>query len=202
MATVFLLIRHGSNDAIGKSLAGRAPGVRLNAQGLREAEQLVVRLERVAVSALYVSPLERAMQTAAPLAARLRLTPQIDPALHEVDFGAWTGKAFDELAADPHWAVWVDRRSEARPPGGESIVEVQRRIVSGLDRLRTTHTGETVALISHGDVIKSTLAFFLGLSLDRLERFEIAPASVSVLVAGDGWAQVKSMNETGSSALS
>ena len=58
------------------------------------------------------------------------------------------------------------------------------------------HAAETVALVTHGDVIKATLAFFLGISLDGLERFDIAPASLSVLGLDEGWAQVKLVNGT------
>jgi len=92
----------------------------------------------------------------------------------------------------------VLRRSEARAPGGESILEAQRRVVDLITRLRVAHEGEIVALVSHGDVIKAALAHFLRISLDELERFDIAPASVSAIQVGEDWAQVKLVNDTGS----
>src|SRR5215216_5264458 len=111
MAAVFLLIRHATNDFVGKALAGRAPGVRLNEEGWREAQRLAERLGTAPISAIYVSPLERACDTAAPLAARLGLTPRECGELHEIDCGEWTGKTFTELDADPQWRLWVMRRS-------------------------------------------------------------------------------------------
>jgi probable phosphoglycerate mutase len=92
----------------------------------------------------------------------------------------------------------VLRRSEARPPGGESILEAQRRAVDLILRLRAKHEGETVVLVSHGDVIKAVLAHFLRISLDDLESFDIAPAAVSAVHVGENWAQVKLVNDTGS----
>ena len=197
MAVVFLLIRHASNDLVGKALAGRAPGVRLNAHGVREAEHLAERLGGENIAAIYVSPLERACETAAPLAGRLKLVPQKAGELHEVDLGDWTGRTFQELDSDPAWRVWVERRSEARPPNGESIVDVQRRVTSFIVSLRICHDGQTVALVSHGDVIKAALAHVMHISLDDLEGFDIAPASVSVVIAGAEWQQVKLVNDTG-----
>jgi broad specificity phosphatase PhoE len=198
MAALFLLIRHATNDFVGKAIAGRAPGVRLNAQGLSEAQQVTDRLRTAPIAAIYVSPLERARETAAPLAARLRLEARVCPDLHEIDCGEWTGKTFGELDADPRWRLWVLRRSEARAPGGESILEAQCRVVDLITRLRVAHEGEIVALVSHGDVIKAALAHFLRISLDELERFDIAPASVSAIRVGEDWAQVKLVNDTGS----
>ena len=197
MSAVFLLVRHATNDLVGKAMAGRAPGVRLNAEGQRQAQHLADRLRTAPIAAIYVSPLERALETAAPLAARLRLEPRISKELHEIDCGGWTGKTFQELDPDPEWRLWITRRTGARPPRGESIVEAQRRAVDFIMRLRREHDGATVALVSHGDVIKAALAHFLRMSLDALESFDIAPASVSAIRVGAEWAQVKLVNDTG-----
>jgi probable phosphoglycerate mutase len=197
VATVFLLIRHATNDFVGKALAGRAPGVHLNPEGRAQAQRLADRLSVLPIAAIYVSPLERARETAAPLATRLELTARACDGLHEIDCGDWTGRTFRDLDGDPDWRLWVEERSRARPPKGESIVEAQRRIVDTLHALRAEHDGDTVALITHGDVIKAALAHFMRMSLDGLERFDIAPASVSVIVAGEGWAQVRLVNDTG-----
>jgi probable phosphoglycerate mutase len=201
MSTVFLLVRHATNDLVGKAIAGRAPGVRLNEEGLRQARELAARLAPIPIAAIYVSPLERTRETAEPLSTRLKLTPRVATELHEIDCGGWTGKTFQELDRDPEWRTWVTRRTQARPPGGESIVEAQRRVVDAIMRLRRGHEGETIVLVSHGDVIKAALAHFLRVSLDDLESFDIAPASVSAIQAGTDWAQVKLVNDTGALPL-
>jgi probable phosphoglycerate mutase len=197
VSTVFLLVRHATNDFVGKAIAGRAPGVKLNEAGRRQADALAARLSSAPVAAIYVSPLERTHETAEPLATRLNLTPRVLTAIHEIDCGEWTGKTFQELDRDPEWRVWVTRRTQARPPNGETIVEAQQRAVDAIMRLRAQHEGETIVLVSHGDVIKAALAHFLRISLDDLETFDIAPVSVSAIHAGADWAQVKLVNDTG-----
>jgi probable phosphoglycerate mutase len=179
---------------VGKAIGGRAEGLALNATGREEARKLPERLSRMPIAAIYTSPLERAQQTAQPLAQALALTPRIEEGLDEIDFGTWTGRTFAELESDVAWAMWVYRRSSAEPPEGETIVTVQRRVVDAVERLRRAHPGETLALVSHGDVIKAALAHYLGMSLDHLESFDIAPASVSVVLAGDDWSKVTLVN--------
>ena len=195
--TTFFLVRHASHDLLGKTLAGRTPGVHLNARGAAEAGLLAERLARDRLVGLYSSPRERARATAEPIAARLTLPLSVDSDIDEIDFGDWTARSFAELSADSTWPTWVHRRSIARAPGGESFEAVQRRVTAALERLRIANPEGTVALFTHGDVIKAALAHVLGLSLDNVERFEIAPASISILYAEAAWAQVRLVNDVG-----
>ncbi len=195
--TTFLLIRHGSHDLLGRTLAGRAPEVHLNARGHSEAAHLAERLASMPVSAIYTSPMERALETASPLAARFGLDLRVRAGLDEIDFGEWTNRPFSALALLSDWQRWNSERSHGRPPGGESMSEVQARIATEIERLAPLHDDETVALVSHGDVIKAALMHVLGIPLDHVARFEISPASVSVLLAGEGAPQVARMNDTG-----
>lgn len=193
--TTFVLIRHASHDWLGNGLAGRTAGVALNRQGREEAGRLAKCLAEHGLDTIYSSPTQRARETAEAMAIRSQRPLVIEPALDEVDFGAWSGRAFDSLRDDPEWLTWVHKRSAAQPPGGESIGAVQFRAVSLIERLLAEHSAAaTLALVSHGDVIKSVLARYLAIPLDALERFEIAPASFSVLEAGPGWSRVKLVN--------
>lgn len=193
--TTFLLVRHGAHDWLGRGVAGRMPGVVLNAGGRAQAQTLVERLRDRTVHAICSSPVERARQTAAPLAQARGMAVAIDEAFSEIDFGDWTGRTFAELEADhERWRTWCERKSVAAAPGGEAFTAVQRRVLDGLDRLRRLHPQDAVVVFSHGDIIKAALAGVLGLSVDHIERFEIAPASLSVIEAGEGWAQVKLVN--------
>ena len=194
--TTFLLVRHGAHDWLGRGVAGRLGGVSLNAQGWAQAEALVARLQDRDIHAICSSPQPRTRETVAALAGHRRLKVEVAPAFDEIDFGQWTGRDFASLDGDPEWAAWNQRRSAARPPGGETIGEAQRRAVQGIEALRVRHPDRTVLVTSHGDVIKAILATALGMSLDLLERFEIAPASLSALEAGEGWVQVKLVNAT------
>lgn len=195
MATTFLFVRHAAHDLLGKVLTGRMPGVTLGAAGLAQAAALGRRLRAVDIAAVQSSPRERAQQTARPIAAALGLTCETVPALDEIDFGAWTGKAFDDLDPDPHWRTWNAERATARAPGGESMREAQARVSAHLERLRARRPGRRIVLVSHGDVIKAALLHALGCSLDAIARIEIAPASVSTVVLGDRGGTIIGLNE-------
>ena len=179
--TTFVLIRHASHARLGRAIVGRAPGVPLSPEGMREGEVLTERLESGAIQALYSSPLERARATAAPIAARVGLGVQIADELNEIDYGAWTNRTLAELHDLEEWRRFNVFRSGSRIPGGETMVEVQERMLRLAERLCSAHPDRAIALISHGDVIKATLAYYLGVSLDLFQRIEISPASVSIV---------------------
>ena len=197
MAATIYLVRHAAHDRVDRVLCGRMPGVGLGRTGLRQAEALARWFAgRAPVAAVWTSPVQRARETAGPVAGRLGLPVRDSDALCEIDFGDWTGRSFDELRDDPRWRRWNEARGGERPPGGESMVEAQARAMGELDRAREEHPDGGVVLVSHGDVIKAVLAGVLGLSLDAHARFEISPASVSALAVWDGGGKVLSMNET------
>ncbi len=180
--TRILLIRHGLNDYVKEHrLAGRTPGVHLNEEGLAQAAALAERLASASLAAIYSSPLERACETAAPLAERLALTVQLLDGVKETDCGEWTGQPLDELSKGDLWQQVQGCPSLFRFPGGESFAEIQARVVAALDFVRVTHPGQTVAVISHADPIKLAAAFYTGMPLDLFQRLEIAPASISEL---------------------
>lgn len=194
--TVFYLIRHAHCDAIGKKIAGRKPGIHLSAEGRLQAERLADRLAKMPMSFLLCSPLERAYETAEPIAVRLNLKIQIADFLTEIDYGAWAGSALSELQSDPQWRRFNRFRSWIRIPGGEMIGEVQFRMVNGIEALRREHPDAEIGIVSHGDPIKTLLAYALGMPLEFLFRFEIAPASVSTLIMTEDGVLVKQLNGT------
>ena len=196
MTTTLFLLRHAAHDRLGRVLCGRIPGVTLGEAGRAQALKLAERVSRETLDAVYTGPLERARETAAPIAARLGLDPEIAPEIDEIGFGDWSGLTFDKLERDPRWASWNAARSVARPPGGgETMLEAQARAVGFIETLRGRHRDGAAALVSHADLLKAVLAYFLGLSLDFIGRFEIGPASLSTLVVGDWGAKVLSLNE-------
>lgn len=190
-ATTFLLIRHAAHSRVYDTLCGRMPGVTLSEEGRRQAAMLGVRVRAEDVAAVHSSPVQRAMETAQAFG----LPVTVDPAFEEFDFGAWVGRRFDTMTEDPEWQAWNARRASSRPPGGETMAEVRARATAGLHRLHDTHNGGTVAVVSHGDVVKSVLLGVLGVSDDAHDRIEVAPASVSRLVVWDGGARVIGINE-------
>lgn len=184
VAMTTLLIRHGETDSVGRYLSGRRPAHHLNGIGQQQAERLRHRLARYPLAAIYTSPLERARETAEPLAIARRLAPRTDDDLLEVDFGDWTGRTFAELDAMAAWREYNIHRSTACAPGGEPIAHVQARIVAALDRLRGIHDSATVAIVSHAEVIRCAVLHYLAVPLDMFRRIEISPASITILELG------------------
>lgn len=184
-ATVVLLIRHAHTDVVGKRLAGREAGIPLSVSGLTQADRLGRALACGELHAIYTSPLDRAVDTARAL-ARYRSVPVHERAdLNEIEFGEWTGKAFGELEALPAWREFNRTRSTAIVPGGETAPAVQRRILTAIDTLVHAHPGQTIAIISHLDVLRYALAQYAGASLDMYGRFEISPGSVTAVAFSD-----------------
>lgn len=174
-----LLIRHALNDWVGKKLAGWTPDVHLNEQGRAQAAALAQRLAEVPLAAIYSSPLERTMETAYPLAETHGLTVEVRRNLGETRYGDWTGRSLDELQKEKLWPMVQVYPGGARFPNGESMREVQARMVTELDTIRDAHPGQTVAVISHSDPIKMAVAYYAGLPLDLFQRLAISPASVT-----------------------
>ena len=176
--TIFCLVRHGAYGMIDQGLGGHAPHP-LNDDGRAQAERVAEALSCRAIAAIVSSPVQRAQETAAPIAARLGLAVRVEPDFAEIDCGEWTGASFESLHAQPAWRAWNRFRSTARVPQGETMLAVQARAVSGLCRLAAAFPEDEVVVVSHGDIIKSLLAHFLGTPLDLLRRIEIGPASTS-----------------------
>lgn len=197
--TTFLLIRHGTHSLLSRTLVGRTPGVSLSDEGRTQAEQLAERIVAagISVGAIYSSPMERATETAEPLSRRLGLPVQITDEFNELDFGDWTGLDFDALHSRPEWQSFNSFRSGARIPNGELMLEAQVRAVVGLGKLHLRHGEQTVAVVSHGDVIRAVLNYYLGAPLDLFRRLEISPGSISTLALHSWGPQVLRVNDTG-----
>ena len=138
--TTFYLIRHGHNDFLGKhKLAGRMPNVHLSSEGCRQAEALGRILSSVKFEAIYASPLERAVETAEPLAREQGLDILIREGLIEIGYGSWQGQSLKALRRRKLWPIIQKTPSLARFPEGESFPEAQARVVAELEALRDVH---------------------------------------------------------------
>ena len=195
MTSVFL-VRHGAHDRLGRYLDGRSPGVHLSNDGLRQADRLAQRLAREPIRNVYSSPLERAQQTAVPVAKVLGLAVETQAALQEVDFGEWAGMTFEALKPLEAWQRWNSARSTARTPAGDNMRASQARLLDFIDTRRLAAPDEAFVIVSHADPLKAVLCYYLGLSLDDLSRFEIAPASLSRVDVEPWGARVTLLNET------
>jgi probable phosphoglycerate mutase len=199
-ATLVLLVRHGQTPTTGKLLPGRAPGLHLADAGVAQAQRAAERIAALGkVDAIYASPLERARETAAPIAAARGLKVKIDKGLLECDFGDWTGAELKHLMKLPEWQTVQKAPSTFTFPNGESFTAMQTRIVSAIDRIRAAHPGGVVVCVSHADPIKAAVAHAMGTHIDLFQRIVIGTCSVSAVAYHAGGPVVLTVNSTGGS---
>jgi len=192
--TRFLLVRHGLTDAVDHILTGTQSGVHLNGAGRTQVARLAERLRSVPMAAVVSSPLERALETAAPIAADHRIDIETIGALTEFDVGEWAGRTFASLDGTREWQQFNMVRSATRAPGGELMLDVQRRAVSTMLDLRARYASGNVVVVSHGDIIRAMLLFVLGIPIDFFYRLDVAPASVSIVELSDSAPRVRLIN--------
>ncbi len=141
---ILLLIRHATNDYVKTGrLPGQAPNIHLNEEGRSQAQALARLLEKQPIAAVYASHLERAIETAWGIAAPRGLPITIRPGLADTNAGDYTGRLIKELGESPetkdNWKTIVEKPSEGRLPNGESLVEMQARVVAELERICAAH---------------------------------------------------------------
>ena len=195
---LLLLIRHGENDYVktGK-LAGRLPGVHLNERGQKQAEALGDALKDVPIKAVYSSPLERAMETATPIAFARKLQIIQEPDLMEADIGKWQGKSWKVLRLTKVWKIVQNSPSRFRFPDGESFLEMQARISRALERMIEAHNKpqDIVVAVFHADPLKLAVSHFLGLPLDHFQRLSCDTGSLTAIHASDSGANLVKLNQ-------
>ena len=196
--TRILLVRHAPTPETGDLLTGRAPGVSLDRQGRQAARAAAKAMAGLDVEAVYSSPIERTMETAAFVARPHQLQPVAEPGLIEMDFGGWTGQTLESLRGLKAWQSVQVTPSRFRFPDGESFAEAQHRSVESVERIAGRHEGKTVVAVSHSDIIKLVIAHYLGQALDLFQRLRISTASISELqIDRDQPPAVVSINVTG-----
>jgi broad specificity phosphatase PhoE len=195
---LLLLIRHGENEYVktGK-LAGHLPGIHLNERGQKQAQALGEALKDVPIRAIYSSPLERAMETAAPIATSHKLDILQEPALVDANVGKWQGKSLKVLRLMNVWKVVQHAPSRFQFPEGESFVDVQTRIANVLEGIVKRHNKprDIIAVVFHADPIKLAVSHFLGLPLDHFQRLSCDTGSVTALFAGEMGANLLKLNQ-------
>jgi probable phosphomutase (TIGR03848 family) len=195
--TLVLLLRHALTDATGKRLSGRLPGLHLSDTGRRQAELLAERLRPIPIAALYASPLERCMETAAAVADGRGLQIVEAPDLLEVSYGSWSGRSFTQITRTKLWGRLQQAPSSIRFPDGETLDEVQVRATRFLDGLAAAHPKKVLAVCTHADVIRLALAHYSGVHLDLFQRLIVSPASLTAILLGDRIPRIIRTNDTG-----
>lgn len=177
-----LLVRHATTPTTGTRLYGRKPGVLLDASGVAQAAATGAMLADSALDAVYSSPLERTRQTAAAIAKPHGLKVRTRSGLNEVDYGDWTDRPLSQLRKRKDWAVIQQTPSRFTFPAGESLRGAQARVVDAVEAIAAAHTPkQTVAVVSHADLIRMLIAHYSGAPLDHFQRLLVSPASVTTI---------------------
>jgi len=194
---LLLLIRHGENEYVkSMKLAGQLPGVHLNERGRQQAAELAEALKQVPLKAIYASPLERAVETAEPIAEDHKLMIQLRPQLMDNDIGDWQGRTLKQVRRIKKWKIVQQAPSRFTFPNGESFLETQTRIVSCLDEIAASHKSKDIlAAVFHADPIKLAVAYYLGMPLDHFQRLGCDTASVTVLYISETGAHLIKLNQ-------
>ena len=195
---LLLLIRHGENDFVKTSkMAGRIPGIHLNENGRKQAQALAEALKDFPITAIYSSPLERAMETAEPLAQARKLQIIQEPDLMDADIGKWEGKSLKVLGLTKAWKIVQHAPSRFRFPEGESFPEAQLRYVNVIERIVKKHhkPKHIVAVVFHADPIKLVVSHLLGLPLDHFQRLSCSTGSLTMLHVSEAGANLVKLNQ-------
>jgi broad specificity phosphatase PhoE len=168
VSTIFL-VRHGETDW---NREGRIMGtlpVPLNKRGDEQARCVAEVLARYPIAALFSSPVARAVQTARYVAERLGLPLTEEAGLTELSMGGWEGR------------YWKELDMEARPPGGETLAEVQRRAVAAIENALVTQKHKPSVFVTHADVVRTVVAHYLNLGIADSQRLRIDHASLTII---------------------
>jgi len=191
-----VLIRHGEPVA---SAHGRCYGkldVALSPAGLAEMRRTAAALAAAPLAAVLASPRRRAVESARALADPRGLPVAVDARLAELDFGALEGLAYDEVAArHPElYRAWMETPTAVTFPGGESFAAMRVRVAAAAADVRRRHAGASVALVTHGGVIRIVLADTLGVADADVFRLEQSYAAVSCVDWYDATPIVRCVN--------
>jgi broad specificity phosphatase PhoE len=186
------LLRHGATDW---NLAQRCQGstdLELNETGLKQAEAAAINLSREKIDAIYSSHLKRAHQTAAAVSRFHNLAVTIEESLRELDHGEIEGLTFAEIQATrPDFLRrWRETPADADIPGGERLIDVEKRAWDGLGRIVGRHgPEETLVVVSHNFPILSVLCRVTGTPLNQYRSFHLDPGEAVHLNydANDAW---------------
>jgi probable phosphoglycerate mutase len=194
MAT-FYLIRHGDKERA-DLMVGRMPGVHLTPLGRKQARAVAQQLKKVGLTHLYASPLERTMEMAAPLARAKKLRIETRAAFEEVDVGGWTGMKMSKLRRTRAWRA-LRKFPAGRPiPGGETLAEVQARIVSELIRLSAAEPDGQIAVFTHEDPIRLAVCHFIGAPMNAYEHVTVKLGSITTLRLDQDCAILERLDQT------
>ncbi|MDO8567998.1 MAG: histidine phosphatase family protein [Dehalococcoidales bacterium] len=199
-----LLARHGATEWSADHRFQGVSDVSLSPLGRRQAELLGQRLRGESINACYSSNLKRAIDTArAAIAGRKQLDVEPRPELRELHFGVFEGLTPTEIDGSyaREFEEWSQRRTwrgmtQLSPPGGESLAQLQTRLVPFIAGLEERHSDETVLVVCHNGPLRVAVCHWLGLGLDHWWQLQTDHASLTILESGQRGRVMALFNDT------
>jgi len=193
-----MLIRHAEIERRYQRAFGGRLDMNLSTRGRAQARTLAQFLRAKKITAIYASPMKRVQQTLAPFLKNGAPAQTILPGLQEVDFGDWSGYTWTEVREKfgIHPYDWLDEIELGAVPNGENGVQFRARVESCLFKIIRHHSGETVAIFSHGGVIRMVLSILLNLPLPKMNSFEIEYTSITQVALHQELNEVELLNFT------
>lgn len=196
--THLVLIRHGRTEWNRvERFRGRAD-LALDEVGMKQAEITAERADEWPISAIYSSPLRRALTTAEAMGRRFNLEVKLLPGIIDIDYGEWQGLSPEEAAARDNdlYTKWLESPHMVKFPGGESLTEVRERAASAIDDVVAQHSGATVALVSHKVVCQIMILSLLGLDNSHFWQISQDVCAVNLFEVRDGIPSALLLNDT------
>jgi broad specificity phosphatase PhoE len=196
--TRLVIVRHGRTDWNRvERFRGRAD-IELDEMGIRQAEAAAERISEWQVSAIYSSPLRRALTTAKILAGTFSLEVKSLPGIIDIDYGEWQGLSPEEVAAKygDLYSTWLNNPHKVKFPGGESLAEVRERCASAVDTLIAQHPKETIVLVSHKVICQILILSLLGLDNSHFWEITQDVCAVNLFEVRGGTPSTLFLNDT------
>lgn len=195
--TTLLLIRHGYSDANHDGIFTGHTDVKLNKQGIKQAELTAAYIaENYNVSAVYSSDLKRAHQTAECISKIVKADVILQENLREIYGGDWEGVTFNDLPKlyPEEFDVWINDIGASTCVGGESVKQVGERAINALTEIAEQNEGKIVVVVTHGAFIRAAQSIIETGALEAMQHIPyVSNASVTTLEY-DGKFNLKSVS--------
>ena len=183
MTVKLILVRHGETEWNRKLKFKGSRDIELNETGREQAEKLAERLSKKEIDKIYTSDLKRAYNTGKEIAKRHDLEVEQIPDLKEISFGQWEGLTYKEIKEECEFSVddWSKDPVNNSVPGGESLADVQTRVMPALEEIISKHQDEQIVIAAHGGVIKVLLGSLLEMPLKNCWSLEQDNTAVNII---------------------
>ena len=187
--SLIIFLRHAqAKNNVNRVLAGRKDGFPLTHAGIRQAEKIANFLKPFGISAIYSSPIERALSTATIVANRLNLECKIDRRLTEIEMGNFSGMQYEKMFAKYGnvFLKFYRDNNMIGENGVETFSDVKKRVLDIVEHCSKEHDGENVLLVTHMDPIKAMISTILPLKPESLYELIIRNASLTIIKKEQG----------------